>query len=217
MAVAALHRGDFFKIIAESGQNPRTIACDLLIVDAFDKYHIEAARGGQTLDQQLGDAAGLLPSVITGAQTFRYEGAETAEKRAEAATLDGLKDDKRGPTQAISHIVGDLHQIAGSKVALLPVPPLRAQSLFGFVDDIPSSIDGVHYLLPMVMRVNDSVYPSLALQAVGQVLHVDPDGMTVNIGRDVVLKNSDGKTWTIRSTRAARWRSIIETRLDFPP
>jgi adenylate cyclase len=188
---------DFFKIIAASGQNPRTVACDLLIVDAFDKYHIETAPGGQTLDQDLGDAAGLLPSVITGAQTFRYEGSATEEKRAEAATLDELKDDQRGPTQALSHIIGDVHQVAGSSVALLPVPPLRAQSLFGFVDDIPSSIDGVHYLLPMVMRVNDSVFPSLALQTVGQILHVDTDQMTLHVGRNVVLTNSEGKTWTI--------------------
>jgi adenylate cyclase len=41
------------------------------------------------------------------------------------------------------------------------------------------------------------VYASLALQTAAQILHVDPDGISVEVGRQVVLRNSEGKTWTI--------------------
>jgi adenylate cyclase len=186
---------DFLKSITLSGQNPRTVAFDLLLINNYDQYHELTAPGAVSLDQQLADAAGLLPSVITGAQTFRYDGGSAAKKRAEAATLAALQT--AGPTQPLTHVEGDVNKVAGSTVALLPVAPLRAQSLFGFVDDTPSSIDGVHYVLPMIMRVNNLVFPSFALQALGQILHVDTDHMTLRVGDSVVLRNSAGKTWTI--------------------
>lgn len=186
---------DFLTLIARSGQNPRTVAFDLLLGDVSDKYHDLARQGVADMDKKLGDAAGLLPSVIVGAQTFRFEGSAAGLQRAERMTAEALKNP--GPTQPLIHIEGDVQKIAGSSVAYLPVAPLRAQSLFGFVDDTPSSIDGVHYVLPMVMRVNHTIYPSLALQTLGQILHVDPDGMTLRVGRDLTLRNSSGKTWTI--------------------
>ena len=65
---------DFLKSITLSGQNPRTVAFDLLLINNYDQYHELTAPGAVSLDQQLADAAGLLPSVITGAQTFRYDG-----------------------------------------------------------------------------------------------------------------------------------------------
>jgi adenylate cyclase len=186
---------DFLKSIAASGENPSTVAFDLLLTDNYDQYHDLGAKGAPGLDTTLGDAAGLLPSVITGAQTFRFEGGADGRRRAENATAQALKNP--GPTQPLTHIVGDVRKIAGSSVALLPVAPLRAQSLFGFVDDTPSTIDGVHYRLPMVVRVNDAIYPSLALQTLGQILQVDPDHIVVRVGHSVTMRNSSGRTWVI--------------------
>jgi len=186
---------DFLKSIAESGENPCTVAFDLLLTDNYNQLHDPTLSGKANLDSVLGDAAGLLPSVITGAQTFRYEGDAAGLQQAEDATLRALKSP--GPTQPLTHIVGDVQEVTGSTVAELPVAPLRAQSLFGFVDDTPSTVDGVHYQLPMVVRVRNAIYPSLALQTLGQILQVDPDGITVQVGRSVVMRNSSGKTWTI--------------------
>jgi adenylate cyclase len=187
---------DFLKSIAASGQNPSTVAFDLLLTDNDNSESEQPAKGAANPDVVLGDAAALLPSVITGAQTFRYEYSVTGRQRAEKATAQALAKDS-GPTQPLSHIVGNPQKIDGSSVALLPVAPLREQSLFGFVDDTASSIDGVHYLLPMVVRVNDTIYPSLALQTLGQILQVDPDHITVRVGHSVTMRNSSGKTWTI--------------------
>ncbi len=173
---------DFLKGIAGSGMNPSTVAFDLLLTDNFDQYHEMQAKGDPAIDSQLGDAAGLLPSVITGAV------------RGNAGVVQPITDP--GPTQPFNNVVGDRRRINGADSAKLPVVPLRKQSLFGFVDDTPS-VDGVRYDLPMLIRIGDAVYPSLALQTVCQILQVDADHVTVNVGRDIVLHNSSGKTWTI--------------------
>ena len=175
---------DFLKSIAKSGMNPRTVTFDLLLTDNYDQYHELGAKDAPAMDDVLGDAAGLLPCVITGATRRDEDGKEHP--------LTNL-----GPTEPFSHIVGDRNQLNGSAAALLPVEALRKQSLFGFVDDTPSSVDGVRYNLPMVIRIGDVVYPSLALQTICQILHVDADNVTVNVGENIVLKNSSGKRWTI--------------------
>ena len=185
----------FLQSVTDSGVNPRTLAFDLLLVDDYDPTHDATKAGAAHPDTILGQAAGELPSVITGAQTFRLDPKDSDRLRLEAATKAALQSP--GPTQAITHVVGDVNRIFGSSIALLPVAPLRQQSLFGFVDDTPSSLDGVHYVVPMVVRVGTAVFPSLALQTLGQILHVDADNITVNVGRSVVMRNSDGKTWTI--------------------
>ncbi len=185
----------FLKSIADAGVNPRTLAFDLLLVDDYDPTHDQTKAGAASPDAILGQAAGDLPSVITGAQTFRLDSTDSAQARLEAATKLALQTP--GPTQPITHVTGDVNRIFGSAIALLPVAPLRQQSLFGFVDDTPSSLDGVHYVVPMIVRVGQAVYPSLALQTLGQILHVDPDHITVRVGHSVMLRNAENKRWII--------------------
>jgi adenylate cyclase len=184
---------DLLKSIAGSDMNPRTVAFDLLFINQSNQYQDKTALAGA--DTTLGDAAGLLPSVITGAQSFNDFHDEETRKNAEAATAAALQNP--GPTQALTHINGDLQKIEGSDVALLPVAPLRAQSLFGFVNDTFAASEGTHYRLPLVVRVRRVIYPSLSLQVLCQILHVDADNVTVNVGRNVVLRNAEGKTWTV--------------------
>ena len=57
---------------------------------------------------------------------------------------------------------------------------LREQSLFGFVNDDPSPIDDIRHAIPLLIRVGDQVYPSLALQTLCQMLGVDPDKVEVD-------------------------------------
>ncbi len=103
-----------------------------------------------------------------------------------------------GSTAPLPNIRGDINQIPGSNVAIFPVLPVRTQSLFGFANDNPSPIDDIRHTIPLVVRVQDKVYPSLALQTLCQMLNVDPDKVEVDLpARIVRLKNSSGKTWTI--------------------
>ena len=155
--------------------------------------------GDSTDDAALGDVMGLLPSVITGAFSIpKADDPAVAlfdEKRTEEA-LASL-----GPTQPLPNIRGDLKMLNGSDTADFPVKAIRSQSLIGFVNDNPSPVDAIRHTLPLVLRVKDKVFPSLALQTLCQMLNVDADKVDVDLPDRVIrLKNSSGKTWTIPIT-----------------
>jgi len=185
---------NFLDIIAHSGANPSVVAFDVLLTDQYDKFHDLQLKSGDNFDQILGDAAGLLPCVITGAFSMGDAHDPAEQKSAEERTQTDLT--KPSMTVPLPDVHGDIKNITGSNVAVFPVPPLRAQSLFGFVNDEPW-IDGIRHVLPFLVRVGDKVYPSLTLQILCQTLNIDADKVHVVLGRSVTLTDSSGKTWTI--------------------
>jgi adenylate cyclase len=187
---------DFIKSIANAGVNPHTLAFDLMFTEESNKLDSAKVKSGEDDDTVLGDAAGLLPSVITGALTLSEPEEEMARQDAEKRTQAELA--QPGPTVPLPNCRGDINKITGSNVAVFPVPAIRSQSLFGFVNDDPSPIDDIRHTIPLVVRVSDKLYPSLALQTLCQMLNVDPDKVEVDLPARVIrLKNSSGKTWTI--------------------
>jgi adenylate cyclase len=187
---------DFLKTIVNAGANPHTVAFDLLFTDDYDKFHNLKTASGENFDQTLADAAGQLPSVITGALSLAPEANAGSEKSAEEQTLAELAAPSL--TAPLSHVRGSVSAVVGSDTAIFPIRPLRAQSLFGFVNDEPSPIDRVRHAIPLLVRVRDRLYPSLALQILCQTLAIDPDGVEADITGGVVrLKNSSGKRWEI--------------------
>ena len=180
---------DFLKTIAETQLNPHTVAFDVLFTEP-------SAGAAQPDDQAFADAAGLLPSVITGALSIAPIADNPAkEQDEENDTLTQLG--QLGPTSALSHVHGDIMKIIGSDVARFPIQSLRQQSFFGFVNDDASGIDAIRHTLPFVLRVRDKVYPSLSLQTLCQMLQIDADRVEVDLGRAVTLRNARGQTWTI--------------------
>jgi adenylate cyclase len=185
---------DFLNSIVNAGVNPHTVAFDIMFTEDSNKG---AAPGSAVNDDAaLGEAAGLLPSVITGALSIPKP-ADPALARYYAGRTDEALADP-GPTQPLANIRGDYRQITGSDSADFPVKAIRAQSLFGFVNDNPSPVDDIRHTLPLVVRARDKVYPSLALQTLCQMLNVDADNVEVDLPARVVrLKNSSGENWTI--------------------
>jgi adenylate cyclase len=176
----------FLTDIAQANINPHTVTFDIL-------YTENSADLGQ--DEAFANAAELLPSVITAALRGDPTGDSTVIKAAEDKTVSEMKD--TGLTQAFTNIHGDVGKIRGSDIAILPVAPLRKHSLFGFANDDPSVVDHVRHVIPLVVRIRDQVYPSLAVQTLCQMLNVDADRVEVNVGKNIVLRNSSGKSWTI--------------------
>lgn len=172
---------DFLTNLAKAQDSPHTVAFDIL----YTEKSINPAD-----DVAMGNAAGLLPSVITGALCL-----DRAIPSEEERTITDLK--KPGQTTPFTQINGDARKIRGSNTAVFPVAPLREQSFFAFVNDEPSPIDYIRHTIPLVIRIGDQVYPSLALQTLCQALHVDADKVVVNVGKNVFLKNASGKSWTI--------------------
>ena len=187
---------DFLKEIALSGITPHTVAFDLMFTEESDKLDPERAKSMQGDDNLLGEAVAQLPSVITGALSVERPKQAEVAAAAEKKTLEALANP--GPTQPLTKIRGDVAQIPGSSLADFPVIPVRTQSLFGFVNDNPSLVDGIRHKVPLVLRVNQIVFPSLALQTLCQMLNVDADKVEVDLPAHVVrLKNSSGKAWVI--------------------
>jgi adenylate cyclase len=179
---------DFLTNLAKANVNPHTVAFDIL-------YTEPSANPAD--DTALANAAGLLPSVISGALSVDVDHlrSQAVIQADEQKTAEDLAH--RGLTSSFETINGDASKIRGSSIATLPIAPLRDQSFFGFVNDEPSPVDYIRHTIPLLIRVNDKVFPSLALQILCQSLHVDADKVVVNVGQDVVLKNSSGKIWTI--------------------
>jgi adenylate cyclase len=182
--------GDFLKSIAGTPFIPDVIAFDVLFTEP------SSPNPANPEDKNFADAVGLLPSVITGAISvapFSDNRAMEVEQEKETA----VELTQPGLTAPLSHIRGDATKIAGSNIARFPVLPLRQQSFFGFVNDDASAIDDIRHTIPFVLRVGNKVYPSLSLQTLCQLLHVDPDNVEIDIGKSVQLKNDSGKTWTV--------------------
>jgi len=175
----------FLTNLAKAQVNPHTVTFDIMYTD-------KAAP--PSVDVELGNAAALL-NVITGAFSVEPSGDPIVIHEAEAQTRADLAT--LGPTAPLTKITGDLKKLHGSKIATFPVAPLREQSLFGFVNDDPSPVDHIRHNIPLVIRVDDQVFPSLALQTLCSILNVDADKVEVNIGKDVILRNISKKTWTI--------------------
>lgn len=187
---------DFLKTIINAGVNPHTVAFDLLFTDDYDKFHNYKSTSGSNYDALLADAAGQLPSVVTGALSLTPEHKPEDELVAESQTQVELAQPSL--TASLPNVRGDVTEIVGSNVAIFPIRSLRKQSLFGFVNDEPSPIDGIRHTIPLLIHVKDKVYPSFALQILCQMLNVDPDKVEIDLPDHAVkLKNSSGKTWTI--------------------
>jgi adenylate cyclase len=189
-------QADFLKNIAASGTIPHTVAFDVLFSEESNKGVSAPSKTTDDQDAALGDAVALLPSVITGAlipQKFdQREVAQAEEKRTQEDLL------QPGPTASLPNVHGNTSTILGSDIAIFPVPVIRSQSLFGFVNDNPSPVDDIRHTLPLVVRVRDKFYPSLALQTLCQLLDVDASNVDVDLSFGVIrLRNSSGKTWKI--------------------
>ncbi len=186
---------DFLNTIAQSGMNPNVVAFDMLLTEDFDKFHVLQSKSGKDFDQLLGDAAGLLPCVITGAFSMADASSPDEQQQAEAQTREDLQN--LFLTAPYTHVQGDISHITGSNVAKFPIMPLRRQSLFGFVNADPDPVDGIRHVLPLLLRVNDQVFPSFTLQVLCQMLNIDPDKVQISLGHSIVLTDSSGKSWTI--------------------
>jgi len=187
---------DFMKTIVNAGANPHTVAFDLLFTDDYDKFHNLKSTSGDNYDELLANAAGQLPSVVTGALSLAPEHKLKDELFAESETQIELSEPSL--TVPLPSVRGNINKIVGSNVAIFPIRSLRKQSLFGFVNDEPSPIDHVRHSIPLLVHVKDKVYPSFALQILCQMLNVDPDKVEIDLPNCIVkLKNASGKIWSI--------------------
>jgi adenylate cyclase len=185
----------FLNEIVNAGANPRVVAFDVLFSDEDDKTRDPGtARNGVNYDTMLAQSASMLPCVITASLSIapQKKGADEADTERTKVELE-----QKSLTLPYPQVEGDLKKIRGSDIAALPVRPLRAVSLYGYANDETNSIDGIRRTIPLIVRVQDKIFPSLVLQILCQMLSVDPDKVEIQLGRQVKLTNASGKTWMI--------------------
>ncbi|MEY2882089.1 MAG: Adenylate cyclase 2 [Verrucomicrobiota bacterium] len=86
----------------------------------------------------------------------------------------------------IKRVSGDQSKLPVHPAVLLPVGDLAVAAKIAFVDTPPGA-DGVRRLVPLLVRLGDSVYPTLALQSLMQLWRVPPSGVEVRLGDAIAL------------------------------
>ena len=165
------------------GQLIKLLALEKAAVVTWDVL-LDASRPGEgdramAQDTRLAIQAGT--KVVVGASTSPT----TTEARPGASE----------PTQPLENITGDRRRVEGAAHGLLPFPELRAAGWWGGVD-APRGPDGIIRELPLLIRIGDHHYPSLALQTLLVYLGVPATEVRVVLG-DAVYVPAAGRTWRI--------------------
>lgn len=130
-------------------------------------------------DEHLVDGALALPGRVI----FAAYASDDAPVGA-AAAPDELAPDL---SQPIARIEGDPTTLFSAPYAHLPVAPLRSVGLTAFVDT-PAGTDGMRRTVPLVVRVKDRVYPSLALQSVLRFWNLTVADVRVRVGEAIFVE-----------------------------
>ena len=180
--------GNFNEFIAL--EKPAVVAWDVIL---------DASREGD------GDA-----KMAAGTQSAIQNGTQVIVAVATSTDPVEVKPGPEGPTKPITHIEGDAHGIYGEKYALVPFPELRGVGLWAFAD-APRSSDGIIREVPMIVRYDEKVYPSLSLRAVMAYFKVTAEEVRVKLGDAIYLPT---KERTVRIPISASGKYFINYRYD---
>ncbi|GAB5562226.1 MAG: adenylate/guanylate cyclase domain-containing protein [Synoicihabitans sp.] len=99
-----------------------------------------------------------------------------------------------GATRPLTNINGDLAQIYGDSHIVLPFPGLRESGFVGTVD-APRGAGGIVRRMPMIVRVGDTILPSLTLQSLMRFWELESEDVEVTLGKHIVLGGkANGRT-----------------------
>jgi len=139
-----------------------------------------------------------------GVQAARERGVHVVTASVSTADPTAIVAGIDGPTKPLTRVEGDIAKLVGDAHALLPFPRLRAESWYGFADT-PQEADGIRRRIPLVVRVGDQVYPSLALQTLMRYFNVAADDVRVRLGDAVYLPVRDRKEVRIPISPTGRY------------
>lgn len=151
--------GGFLKVLAP--EEPAAVGWDIQFTEAREA----------DADQALAEGASLFPHMVT------------AAKRGEGTSAPVTDDRELLPTRPFQHVLGNTSKMLSSQDAVLPIPELRKETYFGFADE-PGRVRRV---MPLVVNINGKILPSFDLQVLLQYWKVDPNQVTVEVGRAVTF------------------------------
>jgi adenylate cyclase len=181
--------GDFSQLTAAA--NVSVLGFDLLFTEPQDKpKEANPAKGGKadksappekSSDAYFAESAGQVHVVVTGANFDPKDKGSPSPKNPY----------NFGKTKPFTQIQGDLLNIPGQNVAVLPIEGLLNNSSFGFVEVAPGGSDGIRRTLPMLERVGNDVFPTLSLQMLCQFWNIPPEKVRIRLGSEIELPIAD--------------------------
>ena len=162
--------GNFNKFLAV--EKPAVISWDV-ILDARREGEGDAAMGQDT-KQTVAAGVRVVTAAVTSSDPPEYESPPI------------------GPTRPLTDIEGDISLFHGDAHAFVPFPELKAVAPYGFADAPRSAGDGVIREVPLVIRVGDQVFASLALQTVMSYYRIPPEKVRVRPGDGIYLPVEGG-------------------------
>ncbi len=158
---------------------PKVVAFDLLFSESSVDPTQSGPAAGDENDTYFADGLSLFPGAITGA---------SAEQALQGPTYE---ESAIGNTQALTQVTGDISQVLGHELGLLPIPIIRESSYTGFVNAEPAKEDGIVRRLPMVVRCGEHLFPGFSLLIVMRELRAGPDDLEVVLGKNIHIKGKE--------------------------
>ena len=164
------NHGLLMRSLAAAPEKPAVVGWDILFPEASPD------------DDHLVDGALALPGRVI------FAAYATDDAPVGAPTVpDELTPDL---TQPITRIEGDATALFSAPYALLPVAALRSVGLTAFVDTPPGG-DGVRRTVPLLVRIRNHVYPSLALQSVLRFWNLTVADVRVRPGDAIYIEGAE--------------------------
>lgn len=102
--------------------------------------------------------------------------------------LTSFSDKRRGLTEPLTRVIGDISQVREVEYGLMPIQPLMDNARFGFIHDKRDS-DGVKRRSFLLHRIDGRIYPNLALQMLLSYHHVSMDEVEIEIGKEIRIES----------------------------
>lgn len=171
--------GDLIQLLSFS--YPTVIGMDILFTEP--SQYIDQ-------DNNLAHWAKETPGVITGAM-MNYD-------RTRDSNVHKTQFEDSWKTKPLKNIVGDISQLYGSDYFIMPFRKdnerigLLENSHFGIVNTPPNQYDGMVRKYPMIVRINNEVFPGFATQILMQHWGLIPSDLNIVLGHYIEFKKYDG-------------------------
>lgn len=166
-------------------------------VVAFDLFFSEKSVNGEE-DIVFADALALYPSAITGMYL------DTSKETFEWHQKHPYPPVSLFATKAFPNVTGDVSNLLTGPTAKTPVEVIAQSSWTASVNSPPSNIDGMRRKIPLIVRVGEEVFPSLALQIIMQLEEANRDSVAIELGRSITVPKKSGGEWVIPIDEAGK-------------
>jgi adenylate cyclase len=198
------------KALSDDSQSITTSVLEALSQMVGDKPAETSANGAASekvkaavaaaLEGQAGDAnfaAGIRAAKESDSKTTVILAANFGEKAKQREDPDvGIRptdaEARTSTLKSLDKIEGDRTRILSDELMLLPAGELGRTAEIGFATTPPGT-DGIRRWVPLMVRVGDSVYPTLSLQSLLRFWDATPDQVIVRLGDAVRIETPQGR------------------------